>query len=509
MGTANFIELKSIKKKFGEVVALDNVDFHVGQGTIHGLLGENGAGKSTLMNILYGLYQPDKGEIQVLGKPVKINSPYDSIELGIGMVHQSSTLVPEFTAVENIILGIKQDPFSLPIKKETQDIRQAADSLGFNFPLDMKVKNFPAGIRQKIEIVRAVYRGAKLLILDEPTTSLVESEFQQLLKTLRSLVEEGLTVVFITHKIREVMMACSEVTVLKKGRLQGSVHREKMSKESLVKLMFMEKDIEITETALPKITPPPCKPSIKPLCEIKKVTTGVTEGPGLKEVSLDIYGGEIFGIAAVTGNGEKELAKCITNPRLLTGGDILINGQSIINLPSIKVFKEGVFHTPEDRIVEGILPDGSIRENILLGHHGEEQFLNNNLFINWDEVKKTSQKIIAEYEVKAPHDRLEIRRLSGGNIQRVIIGRAFLNPLKLLVTHNPTSGLDIASVEFIFNKLVELRGSGSAILWINEDLDELMILCDRIGVLFNGELAGIFNRAEFDKYQIGLLMIGG
>lgn len=509
MSTANFIELKGIRKAFGEVVAVDNVDFSVRQGTIHGLLGENGAGKSTLMNILYGLYQPDEGEIKVLGQPVKISSPYDSISQGIGMVHQSSTLVPEFTAVENIILGIKQDPFSLPLKKEAQNIKQTADSLGFNFPLNVKVKNFPAGIRQKIEIVRAVYRGARLLILDEPTTSLVESEFQQLLKTLRSLVEEDLTVVFITHKIREVMMACDEVTVLKKGKLQGLIHQEEMSKERLVKLMFMEKDIEITETALPKITLPPAKLSAEPLCEIKDAATGGGEGTRLKKVTLDIYGGEIFGIAAVTGNGEKELAKCITNPRQLTGGDILINGKSIINLPPIKVFGEGVFHTPEDRVVEGILPDGSIRENILLGHHAEEQFLNKNLFIDWAEVKKASQRIIAEYEVKAPHDELEIRRLSGGNIQRVIIGRAFLNPIKLLVTHNPTSGLDIASVEFIFNKLVEFRSSGSAILWVNEDLDELMILCDRIGVLFNGELAGIFNRAEFDKYQIGLLMIGG
>ncbi|NMA92565.1 MAG: ABC transporter ATP-binding protein [Firmicutes bacterium] len=509
MGKANFIELNGIKKVFGEVVALDDVDFSVRQGTFHGLLGENGAGKSTLMNILYGLYQPDEGEIRVLGKPVKISSPYDSIKQGIGMVHQSSTLVPEFTAVENVMLGIKGDPFSLPLKSEAGKIKETVDELGFDFPLDVKVKNFPAGIRQKIEIVRAIYRGARLLILDEPTTSLVESEFQQLLSTLRTLVAEELTVIFITHKIREVMTACDEVTVLKKGKLQGIIHQEEMTKEGLVKLMFMERDIEITEMALPKIELPPARLSAEPLCEIKEVTTRGTETTSLKKVNLDIYGGEIFGIAAVTGNGEKELARCITNTQLLTGGDIRIEGKSIVDLPPIQVFGEGVFHTPEDRMVEGILPDGSIRENILLGHHAEKQFSSKNLFIDWARVKKASDKIIKEYEVKAPNDELEIRRLSGGNIQRVIIGRAFLNPIKLLVTHNPTSGLDIASVEFIFNKLVELRSSGSAILWVNEDLDELMILCDRIGVLFNGELTGIFSRAEFDKYQIGLLMIGG
>lgn len=506
-----FVELKNIRKVFGEVVALDNVNFTVYKGEIHGLLGENGAGKSTLMNVLYGLYSPDEGEIYIEGKKVKISSPFDSIKLGIGMVHQVSTLVPQFTALENIILGTEYDKYKLLYEKEKEKIVKISKELGFEFPFDVKVKDLPAGIKQKIEIVRALFRGAKLLVLDEPTTSLVESEFQQLLKTLKTLVEKGVTIIFITHKMREVLFACDRVTILRKGKVQGTLNKDEMTTEKIVKLMFQEKDLKVTESALPKVELPPQKrKSEKPILVLKNVNVEPTEkSVGLKNVSFELFGGEILGVASVSGNGEKELAQVIVNPKLMKDGDIIFDGESIKNLSTIEVFSKGLFYTPEDRIKEGILTDGTIVENVLLGHHFEDRFLERKIFTKWNVAREVTKDVIKKFNVYTPTEELQIRRLSGGNIQKVIIGRSFVNPIKVLVTHNPTSGLDFSTVEFIFRKLVETRDNGSGVLWIGEDLDELLILCDRILVLQKGEVKGIFERKDFDKFKMGLLMIGG
>ena len=510
MENKNLVELKNIRKVFGKTIALDNVNFSVKKREIHGLLGENGAGKSTLMNILYGLYSPDQGEIYLDNKKVKIHSPHDSINLGVGMVHQVSTLVPEFTAIENIILGTSGNKFKFSTKKEKEKIRKMMKEFGLIFPLDVKTKELSSGIKQKIEIVRALYRDAQLLILDEPTTSLVESEFRQLLKSLKLLVKKGLTVIFITHKIKEIMEACDSVTVLRKGKVQDTIEKKKLNKEKLVKLMFMEKDIEVTENALPKVELPPIERSKKPICVVKNIEVkGREKNLGLRNISFNIYGGEILGVASVSGNGEKELANVMINPSFLNHGDILINGESIKNLPTTSVFGKGISYVPEDRLKDGVLPEGSIEQNILLGHQEEKRFLKRNIFIDWCDVKKAARKVIQDYNVNTPSEKLEIQRLSGGNIQKVILGRALVNPVNFLVAHNPTSGLDVSTVEFIFNKLVEIRNNGGAVLWINEDLDELIILSDRIAVLHKGELKGIFKRSKFDKYKIGLLMIGG
>ncbi len=507
---SDYLNCKNISKTFGKVKALDDIDFLVRKGEIHGLLGENGAGKSTLMNILYGLYSPNKGEIFLEGKKIRIKSPVDSIKHGIGMVHQISTLVPEFTAVENIMLGTPGEKFSLPVSREKDKVLKISEEFGLQFPLDVKVKELSAGVKQKIEIVRALYSGATLLILDEPTTSLVESEFQQLLKSLKVFVENGVTVIFITHKIKEVMEACTAVTVMRKGKVQARVSEKELEVENLVKLMFMEQNIEVTESALPKVNVPVTTLSKKPILEVRNISiAGDDRSPGLKDISFDIFGGEILGVAAVSGNGEKQIAECIIHPTQLDKGEILIDGKLINNFPALDVFSNGVFYTPEDRIKEGILNEGSIKENVLLGHQMESRFLKKNIFIDWNEAAVAARDVIKEFNVDTPSEELSVRRLSGGNIQKTIMGRAFVSPLKLLVTHNPTSGLDISTVEFIFKKLVELRNNGSAVLFVNEDLDELMIISDRIAVLHNGQLKGIFKRSEFDKYKIGLLMIGG
>jgi len=511
--TSNILETRGISKRFGEVQALYKVDFSVRKGEIHGLLGENGAGKSTLMNILYGLYKPDEGEIYMEGRKVHIHSPQDSLKLGIGMIHQMSTLVPEFTAVENIVLGTEESGsrVRLDFSSARKEILKLSEKFGLKFPLDVKVKELSAGTKQKIEIIRALYRKAKILILDEPTAYLVGDEFDQLLKSLKVLVENGVTVIFITHKIREVMQACHRASVLKGGRMQGTVEIDKTTKEELVSLMFTGQNIDVTDSALPNVVPEPVKRSEKPICVVKNLNTRpiVKDGIVLKDVSFEVYGGEIFGIAGISGNGQKELAEAIVNPSIIASGEVVINGNPISNLSTIDIFKMGVFYTPEDRVYEAILPTASIKKNLLLGHHRDEAFLEKTRTLRWNRIKGVSKELIRKFNVKTPHEELEIRKLSGGNIQKVVFARALMNPIDLLVTHNPTAGLDMSSVKFVFEQLLDLRKNGKAILYLNEDLDELMIVSDRIGVLHEGCLVAIFHRDEFDKNRIGALMIGG
>ena len=508
-----FVECRNIFKSFGGVRALDDVSLSVDRGEVRGLLGENGAGKSTLMKILYGLYSPDTGSIVVDGTSVAIRAPVDSIRLGIGMVHQVSTLVPEFTAIENIVMGTDGDPFRLPLTKTKKRIAQLTDEFGLSFPPDTRVKTLSAGVKQKVEIARALFRGAELLILDEPTTSLVESEFRQLLASLNALVARGVTVIFITHKMREVMEACHSVTVLRKGRVQSSIGREEMTTERLVKLMFTEQDIAVTESALPQIEVGSTERTRDPVLRLTSVHTGSDRDGAdvtgnLTDVTLDVHGGEIVGVAAVSGNGERQLAEIVVHPRMISHGRIEINGESLAGRSTLDVFSRGVAFTPEDRAREGILTEGTITENVLLGHHGEARFTRKGI-VDWRSVHVAAKETIRRFRVDTPDENLPIRRLSGGNIQKVIMGRALLSEPRLLVTHNPTSGLDFSTVEFIFRQLVALRAAGGAVLWINEDLDELMMLSDRIAVLHRGTIAGVFNRDEFDKYQIGLRMIGG
>lgn len=502
------VYLKGVTKRFGEVTALHEVNFVVTQGEIHGLLGENGAGKSTLMKVLYGLYQPDQGELYIEGRQCRLRSPHDSIVQGIGMVHQVSTLVPEFTAVENIILGAPGHPFVLPIREARLRVEELCSSFGLAFPLGVRVGTLSAGLKQKVEIVRALYRGARILILDEPTTSLVESEFRSLLESLRKLVANGLTVVFITHKIREVVEACDVVTVLRGGEVQGRIEGDNMEKNSLVQLMFAEQTIEVTDSALPRIARTTVERSAKPVLSFANASTRVGDsGVGLDDITLDVYGGEILGIAAVSGNGENDLANLAINPALLTSGEMFWQGEPMNGESTLEVFARGLSYTPEDRIREGILNDGSIAFNMLLGHHQDKRYVRRG-FIDWPAVRSATNRQVQAFNVATPSIDLSIRRLSGGNIQKLILARAFLDEVGLLVTHNPTSGLDISTVESIFRQLEERRQTGTAILWINEDLDELTIMSDRIAVLHKGRINGVFDRDSFDKHTVGLAMLG-
>lgn len=502
------VQMSETRKTFGRLVALNDVSFAVREGEIHGLLGENGAGKSTLMNILYGLYRQDSGTIRINGQPAHFSSPADSIRSGIGMVHQASTLVPSYTAIENIIIGSAERAFDL--EKHARKIEKVCQDFGFDIPLRTRVGTLSVGTRQKIEIVRALYRDARILILDEPTTSLVESEFDQLKRSLRSMSTRGISCIFITHKIREVRDICDRATVLRKGNVEGTVGIKDSTKEELVSLMFMEKSITITDSALPLINSQPLERTEKPICELRDLLVkGKEKSSGLRRLSLKIYGGEILGIAGVSGNGQKELSEAIVNPGTLSAGDILFRGESIKGRTICEVFQKGVAYTPEDRMREAILPEGSLVQNLILAHFSEKQFHSQRIFIHWGKAAEKTRQLIRTYEVKAANEKAVCRRLSGGNIQKIVLGRALLNPVDLLIVDNPCSGLDIATVELILNKLVELRNARKAVLWINEDLDELMLCCDRIGVLFGGELVGEVEKKDFDKYRIGEMMTGG
>lgn len=504
------LETRKISKRFGSVAALSQVDFSLRSGEIHGLLGENGAGKSTLMNILYGLYQADEGELFVRGELVNISSPLDSTRLGIGMIHQCSTLVPEFTALENIILGMPGNKWSLDLSQEQNRVQDLSQRLGLEFPLNVKVKHVSAGERQKVEIVRALYRGANILILDEPTTSLVEDEFEQLLESLQLLLEDGLAVIFITHKIREVLQSCHRASVLNGGMMQGTIDVQNATQEELVALMFGTDDLDITDSALPVVENPSVQRSGQAICSIGKLSVNAKEcqGVDLHDISFEVYGGEIVGIAGISGNGQKELAENLIHPSGFESGEIYINGSCINGLSPTQVFECGVFYTPEDRKNDAMLPLATITENMMLGHQRESQFLKHSL-LDWRAIRQKTRELIGEYAVKTPDENTAIGKLSGGNIQRVVIARALLNPIDLLITHNPTSGLDMASVKFVFEKLIELKEQGSGVLYINEDLDELMLVCDRIGVMHGGRLVGFFEKNAFEKHAIGALMIGG
>lgn len=497
-----------ISKNFGSVKALENVNFNSKAGEIHGLLGENGAGKTTLMNIVYGLYQPTEGEILIDGSHVKFNSPADGIKAGIGMVHQQSTLVAEFTALENIVLGHPRIRLK-DLAEIKEKIKDLSSTYGMFFPLNTEVGLLDIGVKQKIEIIRAIFRGANTLILDEPTTTLTEIEFEKLKESLIMLAKQDKTIILITHKIREVFGICDQITVLRNGKLQSSFNVKDITQKDCINAMFGNEDIEVNSASLPILDYKPAKRTLNPILKIDHLKTKISQHCyELNDINLEVYGGEILGLAGISGNGQKELVDALFKSYTWLDGDIKIDGESIRNLSTVKIFNLGVSFTPEDRIKEGIIPNKSLTKNVFLHHYANRKFLLNRYFINWEAVSKSTRKIIQEYNVATPNEEIEIRRLSGGNIQKMVLGRALLDRTRILITHNPTFGVDISTVDFIFNNLIAIRDNGGAIFFINEDLDELMCVCDRIAVINSGRIISIFNRKEFDKYEIGAMMIG-
>jgi len=511
MTTEPILVMKGIKKSFGTNAALQDVNFSLAAQEIHGLLGGNGAGKTTLMNILYGLYKADSGEISLHGRRVEIHSPKDAIAQKIGMVHQQFLQIKSYTVLENIVLGTEvKSKYHLNLAVEEKKVRDLSARFGLDVDPHSLIENLPMGVRQKVEILKALYRGVEILILDEPTTNLTPQEVDSLFQSLRVMVKEGLSIVFITHKLREVLSVCDRISVLRHGKNVMTLAREESSEEAFVRGMVGD-EMNITTSVV--FSKGGLEESIQDMGKITalqlgQVTLANEEGrPLIKDISFEILEGEILGIAGVADNGQKELAEVILGIQTATSGAIQLSGKEINRTPTNVLLENGIAYIPEDCLRDGFLPKANIAQNLILGFHKQKPY-SQNQFMNMKEIMAAARGLISEYNIKAQGPTDTGANLSGGNIQRVVVSRAFSRPCKLLVAHNPTRGLDIPSIDFVYMKLLENKKKGMATLLISENLDELLLLCNRIAVLYRGEVVGVLERSKFEKYEIGRMMSG-
>lgn len=509
MEQTTILQINGVNKSFDKVKALTNVDFVLKSNEILGLLGGNGAGKTTLMNVLYGLYKMDSGSILIKGKPVSISSPKEAIQNGIGMVHQHFLQINNYTVLENIILGTKvSQPLTVNYKKEVAVIEALCKRFGLEIDLNAYIETLPMGTRQKVEILKALYRGVNILILDEPTTNLIPQEVDALFETLKIMVKEGLSIVFITHKLREVLHICDRIQVLREGKNVISLTRKEASDEMLIQAMVgegmdLKKSVIFSET---KIKEDSTKETT--VLEMDHVSLVNKDKISLlDDVSFKIGKGEIFGVAGVAGNGQRELAEVLMGIQSLTGGSVKFNGEDISNKTTKENIAHGFVYIPEDRLADGFLHKASVAYNLILGYHNLPPYSKNGI-VNWKNVNNSSKEMINEFHIKTSGPDDAGGNLSGGNIQRVMIARAFSQDSKLMIAHNPTRGLDIPSMDFVYKKLFEHAATGLSTLLLSEDLDELLLISDRIAVMYRGKIVGILTRPQFDKYEIGRLMAG-
>lgn len=511
MTDTSILEMKGVRKSFGTVVALQDVDLSLNAKEIRGLLGGNGAGKTTLMNVLYGLYRPDAGEISIHGTPVDIQSPKDAIRHGIGMVHQHFLQVDNFTVLQNIVLGtsLKNRP-ALNLQAEEAKVRELAERFGLEVDPRTVIEDLPIGTRQKVEILKALYRGVEVLILDEPTTNLTPQEVDSLFQSLRVMVDAGMSVVFITHKIREALDVCDSISVLRDGRNVFTVPRNEASEDVLVKGMVGEK-LDVEASLLFSAEGPSERASVAGDTPLLQVDRLAVHGEGgvfaVHDCTFQVHKGEIFGIAGVAGNGQRELAESLIGIRPIVRGHAAIDGVNVAETDTEHLLERGVTYIPEDRLHDGFLPAANVAQNLILGYHRQEPYSEGG-FLDWKAIFRTARELILEYDIRTPGPGATAANLSGGNIQRMMLARAFSRPAKLLVAHNPTRGLDIPSTEFVYEKLLEQRQQGAATLLLSEDLDELLLLCDRIAAIYRGEIVGALKQDEFDKYALGRMMGG-
>ncbi len=492
--------MKDIVKRFPGVVANAGITFEARAGEVHALLGENGAGKTTLMNILYGIYQPDEGEIYIRGHRVTIHSPRDALRLGIGMVHQHFMLVHPHTVAENVILGLDDVPFHHPTRVVREKLAEFSERYGLRVDPDAYIWQLSAGEQQRVEIIKALYRGAEVLILDEPTTMLTPQEARELFATMRRMAEEGRTVIFITHKLEEVMEVSDRVTVLRRGKVVGTLNTRDTNERELARLMVGREVIFHLEKK-------PVTPG-REVLRVENVSALNDKGvPALRNVSLTVREGEILGIAGVAGNGQRELVEAITGLRMVTEGHVFIDGVEVTNKSAREALLRGVAHVPEERMHMGMVPNMSIAENLILKGYDRAPF-SRGLFLDRQAILSHANRIIREFQIAAPSPWTPAKLLSGGNIQRVILGRELsLNP-RLLVASHPTYGLDVGATEYIRRLLLEQREQGMAILLVSEDLEEIFALSDRIAVMFGGRIMGILDAKEATVETVGAMMAG-
>ncbi|GEL04079.1 ABC transporter ATP-binding protein [Rummeliibacillus stabekisii] len=495
------IEMLGIRKQFGDFVANDNITLQLKKGEIHALLGENGAGKSTLMNVLFGLYQPEAGVIKVNGKEVKITDPNKANDLGIGMVHQHFMLVENFTVTENIILGSEPTKMGLVnIRDAAKKVQQLSEKYGLNVDPYAKIEDISVGMQQRVEILKTLYRGAEMLIFDEPTASLTPQEINELIQIMKRLIKEGKSIILITHKLKEIMDVSDRVTIIRKGQGIGTVTTAETNPDQLAEMMVGRQVVFKTEktTAHPKDV----------VLNIENLTVQDNRGiDRVKDLSLAVRAGEIVGIAGIDGNGQSELIEAITGLRKVKSGQISLNGKDITGKKPRKITESGIGHIPQDRHKHGLVLDFPIGHNIVLQTYYQSPVSKGGI-IDYKRVNSIARNIIEEYDVRTPSEMTQARALSGGNQQKAIIGREINRDPDLLIAALPTRGLDVGAIEFIHKRLIEQRDKGKAVLLISFELDEVMNVSDNIAVIHDGSIIDTVSPKETTEQELGLLMAG-
>lgn len=501
---SNIIEMKEITKIFPGVVANDKVNFSLKKGEIHVLLGENGAGKTTLMNILYGLYQPTSGEIFVNGEKSAIKSPTTAIKLGIGMVHQHFMLVQPFTIAENIVLGNEPTVaggLRIDMKKAIGNVQKISDEFGLAVDPNIKIQDISVGMQQRVEILKALYRGAEILILDEPTAVLTPQEIDELADILKNLTKEGKSIILITHKLKEVMSMSDRITVIRRGLVVETLKTSDTDADSLAELMVGRK-VKLTSDRTEK-------EAGSVILEVKNLKVKDSRKlEAIKDVSFEVRAGEILAIAGVDGNGQRELVEALNGLRKVESGQVMISGVDTTHFHTKDINEIGVGHIPEDRQRRGLVMEYTLAENMILGYHKKEPFSKNGI-MNYPEVHKHGKKLIAEFDIRTPSENVLAKSLSGGNQQKVIIAREFYIDPQLLIAAQPTRGLDVGSIEFVHKRLLEQRKRNKAVLLISLELDEVLGLADRIAVIYQGKIVGVLDAKDATEKKLGIMMAGG
>jgi ABC-type uncharacterized transport system ATPase subunit len=495
------LEARGITKRFPVVVANDHIDFEIKAGEIHAILGENGAGKTTLMNILFGLLQPDEGEIYIGGERVRFRSPLDAIDLGIGMVHQHRKLVSAHTVIENIILGHPRAGKILNLKRAGEEIGELCDKYGFKIDLKAKVWQLSEGEKQVVEILKALYRGAKILILDEPSSALTPPETKKLLASVEAMARDELAIIpFITHKLPIVMAISDRVTVLRRGKVTARLETERVTEKSLAKNMVGREVIfRVERTEVEKG---------KAILQVENLSAISDKGfQALKDVSFSIREGEIFGIAGVSGNGQHELAEVLAGLRKAEGGQVIFEGKDITHSSILERWKMGIGYIPCECTEVGSTGDFSLVENIAMNFYFDGNFSRRGV-LDYRKIRKLTEEIISEYDVAAPSPDTKAKSLSGGNLQRLILARVLSRRPRLLIANLPTQGLDVGATEFVRNKLIEAKKEKAGVLLISEDLDEILSLSDWVVPIYEGNLMGIIQGGEAKRESVGAMMAG-
>lgn len=502
MNTTNIIEMRAITKRFGAVVANKSINLHIPAKTIHAIVGENGAGKSTIMKILYGFYTADEGEIWIDGERRQIRNPHDAIAMGLGMVHQHFMLVPPMTVLENIVLGAEPGSAAkIDFKKAEAEVIKLSKDFGFNIDPHKRIEQLSVGQQQRVEVLKALYRGARILILDEPTAVLTPQEVEEFFKILRSMREQGKTIIIITHKLNEVLALSDNVTVMRDGQVVGETPTANTSAPDLARMM-------VGRDVLLRVEKPEAAPK-----NVVLSVRNLSDGSKLNDVSFDVRAGEIVGIAGVEGNGQTELIEVLAGLHHASGGSFSLNGRDITRSSARQIKELGIAHIPEDRHRRGLLLEFDLADNTILGTQYRKPPVTSLGLLDEKAVYEKANRLIRDFDVRPPNAALPARALSGGNQQKLIIGREFDIHPKLLLVAQPTRGVDIGAIEFIHRKLVALRDAGAAVLLVSAELEEVLSLSDRVLVMYQGRVVGEVNPQEVEQEEIGqevgLLMTGG